>query len=50
MRQRVAQMPVVASEMPPEPGHCAKGIGPSVHLSTGAGGGPPALLTANTGQ
>lgn len=35
MRWQIAQMPVVGSEMPPKPCHCAKGIYFSVHLSTG---------------
>lgn len=42
-------MPVVGSEMPPGPCHCAKGIYSGVYLSTGVGIRLPVPLTAIKG-
>lgn len=49
MRWQIAEMPVVSSEMPSKPCHCAKGIYFSVHLSTGIGARLPIPLTAIPG-
>lgn len=49
MRWQIAQMPVIGSEMPPKPCHCAKGIYFNVHLSTGMGVRLPVPLTAILG-
>ena len=49
MRWQIAQMPVVGSEIPPKPCHCAKGIYFSVYLPTGMGARLPVPLTAFPG-
>lgn len=49
VRWQIAQMPVVGSEMPPEPCHCPQGIYFSIRLSVGMDASLPNPLTTTRG-